>query len=189
VSDLKAVMIGCGRRAAEYAAGIKNVPGVSCAACADVDRERADALAADYHLTAYYEAMEMMEIEAPDIIAIFTPFGSRAKLTRMCAEKRIPAIIVQTPVVRTLTQARDLIELCRVNRTLLMLSGQTPSQTECEPISSCVHAVNQLLADRESAKLSLRGGAVQPEELVAIASGAGGNSAAARQENTGGRAK
>jgi len=52
-----------------------------------------------------------------------------------------------------------------------------------------VHAVNQLLADRESAKLSLRGVAVQPEELVAIASGAGGNSAAARQENTGGRAK
>lgn len=165
MSDLKAVMIGCGRRAAEYAAGIKDAPGVSCAACADVDRERADALAAEYHLTAYYEAMEMMEVEAPDIIAITTDFRSRAKLVRMCAEKRIPGVIVETPVVRTLAEAHELAALCRTNRTRLMAAGQTSSLREL--LKSCAGAVKQAFRDCDGAEPPTECETVRPEYLVA----------------------
>ncbi|MFO8079928.1 MAG: Gfo/Idh/MocA family oxidoreductase [Armatimonadota bacterium] len=164
MSDLKAVMIGCGRRAAEFAAGFEEARGVSCAACADVDREQADTLAAEFELTAYYEAMEMMEVEAPDIIAIITAFDTRAKFTRMCAEKRIPAIIVETPVVRTLAEARELVQLCRTNGTRLMLTGRTPSLREL--LNSCAEAVKRSFRDPDAGEPRTQARSVQPEELV-----------------------
>jgi len=138
MGDMKGAIIGCGLRAKGHAVGFEEATGVECAACADLDRERADAFAAEFGLRPYYEAMEMLEVEAPDIVAIVTKEGPRAKLTRMCAEKRIPGLIVEKPMARTPAEARDMVEVCEANGTLLTVCHQMTFSREFELLKACI---------------------------------------------------
>ena len=138
MSELKAAIIGCGGRAHNYATGFEEAQGVTCACCADRDRERADGFRDQYGLKPYYDAMEMLELEAPDIVAIVTKEGPRAALTRMCAEKRIPAIIAEKPMARTLDEARDMVRVCEDNGTILTVSHQLTFSREYELLKECI---------------------------------------------------
>lgn len=140
MGDLKGAIIGCGSRAKGHAVGFSQAAGVTCTACADLDRERADGFAEEYGLTAYYEAMEMLEVEAPDIVAIVTKEGPRARLTRMCAEKRIPGLVVEKPMARTLQEAREMVEVCLANDTALTVCHQMTFSREFELLKACVDA-------------------------------------------------
>ncbi len=138
--DLKAAIIGCGPRARGHAAGFEQASGVRCEACADIDRERADAFAAEHGLRAHYEPMEMLELEAPDIVAIVTREGPRAELTRICAEKRTTAIIAEKPMARTLDEAREMVEVCEANGTVLTVCHQMTFSREFELLRECIGA-------------------------------------------------
>ncbi|MEA3400354.1 MAG: Gfo/Idh/MocA family oxidoreductase [Armatimonadota bacterium] len=140
MGDLKAAIIGCGHRAKGHAAGFADAEGVSCAACADIDRERADAFGEELGLRPYYEAMEMLEVESPDIVAIVTREGTRARLTRMCAEKRIPGVIAEKPMARTLDEARDMVRVCDENGTVLTVCQQMTFSREYELLKACIDA-------------------------------------------------
>ncbi|MGI5819342.1 MAG: Gfo/Idh/MocA family protein [Armatimonadota bacterium] len=140
MGEFKSVIIGCGPRAEEHAVGFRQAAGVTCEACADLDRDRADAFAREHGLRPYYEAMELLEVEAPDIVAIVTKEGPRAKLTRICAEKRIRALIVEKPMARTLRQAREMLEICRANDTVLTVCHQMTFSREFELLKACVEA-------------------------------------------------
>lgn len=135
--DLKAAIIGCGPRAEAHVVGFRETEGADCATCADLDRVRADAFAEEHGLTPYYEAMEMLEVEAPEIISVATPEGPRADLTRMCAEKRLPGLIVETPMAPTIREARTMVEICRANDTVLSVCHQIIFAPEFELLKRC----------------------------------------------------
>jgi len=77
-SRIKFGIIGCGRIAQRHAEHINN-KGTLQAVC-DIDREKADAMAAKYNAIAYYSTEDMLrEATGMDVVAICSPNGLHAQ--------------------------------------------------------------------------------------------------------------
>ena len=140
MSDLKGAVIGCGPRAKFHVQGMLDAAGMTCAAVADVDRERADAFAAEFGATAYYDAAEMLDAEKPDIVGVVTKEGPRAGLVAMCAERGVPAVNAEKPMARTLDEAREMVRVCEQAGTVLTVCMQMTFCREYEMLKQCVDA-------------------------------------------------
>lgn len=140
MSELKGAVIGCGPRAKYHVQGMLDAAGMTCAAVADVDRERADAFAAEFGAKAYYDAAEMLEAEAPDIVGVVTKEGPRAGLVGLCAHQRVPAVCAEKPMARTLDEAREMVRVCEQAGTVLTVCMQMTFCREYELLKQCLEA-------------------------------------------------
>jgi len=140
MSELKGAVIGCGPRARYHVQGMLDAAGMTCAAVADLDRERADAFAAEFGAKAYYDAAEMLDAEAPDIVGIVTKEGPRARLVGLCAERGVPAVNAEKPMARTLDEAREMARVCEEAGTILTVCMQMTFCREYEMVKECLAA-------------------------------------------------
>jgi len=70
---ISAGVVGCGGAGRNHAAGYRNAANAELVGVCDLDRERADALAAEYDVDAYYELSELLADVGPDVVSIATP--------------------------------------------------------------------------------------------------------------------
>lgn len=77
-SELRFALIGCGRIANRHAEHIDNM--ANLIAVCDVDKERADAMAAKYNAAVYYDIADLLQNEKNiDVASICTPNGLHAQ--------------------------------------------------------------------------------------------------------------
>jgi len=69
---MKAAVIGCGGAGQQHARGYVQAPASQLVAVCDVDPQRAQCLAAQWHVAAYTSFEELLEKERPDVVSVAT---------------------------------------------------------------------------------------------------------------------
>ena len=116
-------IIGCGGIAQVHAAALQQLPQIELIACADIRKERADAMAEKYGCHAYASMEELLENEKVDAVHLCTPHYLHAPMALMAAKKGIAVFTEKPPVIsweqwKLLEEAASLVPLgvCFQNR-------------------------------------------------------------------------
>jgi predicted dehydrogenase len=107
---LTVALVGAGRFATFIADAATDLRGLSWAAVADPDRERAETLATRLGVTAVEEWQDLLDDPRIDALVVATPPGSHAEIVRaaLTAGKHV---FCEKPLATTSVEARDLAEL------------------------------------------------------------------------------
>lgn len=120
----KAALIGCGNRSRMHVRSYEHVPDAAIIACCDLIEERRAGHAAEYGLSPYTDAAEMIERERPDIIHIVTQPADRVPLMHLAAKLNVPAAVVEKPLAAGVADWRSLVELEQRCTTRFTVSHQ-----------------------------------------------------------------
>lgn len=121
---MRAALIGAGGRAHEHADAMSSLEGLEFVAVADLDRQRADKLSAQFGGKAYADARQMVDAEEPDIVCVCTREKPRAALTIACAEMGVKGIVAEKPMAANVDEAREMARVCAEKGTALVVSHQ-----------------------------------------------------------------
>ncbi len=129
----RAGIVGCGRIGSEFAE--KNIPthagaysaahGVKLVALADLDEEKLKKAGERWGIQSlYHDFKEMLAEENLDILSIATRASNHLELTREAVNNGIKAIYCEKPIADTLSNADEMIRLCREKGVLLQVNHQ-----------------------------------------------------------------
>ncbi|MEM8665369.1 MAG: Gfo/Idh/MocA family oxidoreductase, partial [Pseudomonadota bacterium] len=110
-APLKVVTIGAGFFAQFHHAAWEADPRVHLAATCDMDRDKAEAFAAEYGAErAYTDAADMLAAEKPDLVDIITPPATHEALIALTSAAGVPTIC-QKAFCRSLSEAHEAVAL------------------------------------------------------------------------------
>jgi predicted dehydrogenase len=145
-------ILGTGRIAHDFAAGLRNAPGAVLAAVGSRTQESAQAFAAEFGATAAYGSYEELA-QAPDvdIIYIGTPHPMHADNAKL-ALRGGKAVLCEKPFTMNLREAEEVVALARAGNRFLMEAMWTrfmPALAEVRRImaSGEIGTVTQVHAD------------------------------------------
>jgi len=110
-------LIGAGRMGNVHANCLKEIPQAHIVAVADVLPERAQALAALWHATAYTDYRAMLDREQLDAVYICTPTTVHAEPACAVAERGLP-FFIEKPLALTMRDARRIVHAIEQNKVL-----------------------------------------------------------------------
>lgn len=118
--SVRIAVIGCGYFARYHLAAWRKLAaaGAELVAVCDIDRARAERVAAETGARAYTDVAAMLAEAKPDLVDIATRMDTHLALAKLCAEQRI-AMIVQKPLAPTWADAAAIVELARQAGTFL----------------------------------------------------------------------
>jgi len=133
----KAAVIGCGRigaeiflynkkiRPATHAEAYQNNPKVELLGLVDTNPKKLQA-AGRYFPKAilFNSAEEMFQKIKPDIVSVATSAESHFFLVKLAAKFKTPAIVCEKPISESIKDAREMIKICRENKSLLFINHQ-----------------------------------------------------------------
>jgi len=70
---IRAAVVGCGGAGRNHATGYRTAADAELVAVCDFDRERADDLADEYGVAAYYDLETLLDESEPDVVSVATP--------------------------------------------------------------------------------------------------------------------
>ena len=110
----RTVLIGCGPRGRQHALGLReNESRFALTAVCDLDPRRLTALADELGgVRRYADAKTMLAAEAPDVLCFATPCAVRLPLVELGAIHGVRAIALEKPLAPSLTEARQIVDLC-----------------------------------------------------------------------------
>ena len=118
-------IIGCGGMGKSHASAYTQNPATKLVAAMDIRPESAKKLAAEFSISAVYtDYKEMLTKEDLDLISISTWQGVRAEITVAPANAGGKGILGEKPMVASLGQADDMIEVCEKQRGKLAIGHQ-----------------------------------------------------------------
>jgi predicted dehydrogenase len=106
-TPLRAAVIGVGHLGRHHARILASMPGVALAAVVDINRARADEIAATYGAAALYDARDVLG--RADAVTIAVPTERHHDVALPFLEARVP-VLVEKPFARTLDEADRLID-------------------------------------------------------------------------------
>lgn len=110
---LNLALVGCGRISKKHCEAIRNLPDARLVAVCDVNKDRAESLAAENGLDKYYlDYNEMLEQETVDIVTVLTPSGMHAEHVINIVRRFRKHIIVEKPMALRLEDADEMIKSC-----------------------------------------------------------------------------
>ena len=137
-------VVGCGGIAQVHGGGLRELPGVELAACADIRPERAQAFAETFGGVPYHSLEEMLEKERLDCLHLCTPHYLHTPMAKLAAERGIHVFTEKPPVMnraqweefQALEQAPVRVGVCFQNR-----------------YNQSVHLLKEVLASGEAGKV------------------------------------
>lgn len=119
-SDLRFAIVGCGRIANRHAEHINNL--AQLAAVCDIDKGKADTLAAEYGVKAYYTIEDMLENEKDvAVMSICTPNGLHAEHS-IKSLKAGYHVLCEKPLATSVTDCGEMIKTAeQCNRRLFAI--------------------------------------------------------------------
>jgi len=111
----KVGIIGCGRRGKAHARGYAASRDAEIVACADPNRENAEALAKEQKVPeskVYADYERMLEVEEPDVVSICTWPGLHAQMVIDSAEAGVKAVFCEKPMAPTWGESKRLYQAC-----------------------------------------------------------------------------
>ncbi|GAB4467536.1 MAG: Gfo/Idh/MocA family oxidoreductase [Armatimonadaceae bacterium] len=112
MSESRFALLGAGFWARYQLAAWREVPGATCVAICDPDRDKAAYLADLHQIPHVYTSLEeLLSRETPDFVDIVTPPKTHKDLVLFCASKGLPAIC-QKPMAETVEDAAQMVAAC-----------------------------------------------------------------------------
>ncbi len=112
MKELRFAVIGSGFWSHYQLAAWREVPGVRCVAACNRTRAKAEALAAEFEMTAVFDDAEKMLREVrPDFVDVITDVATHARFVQLAAAQGVP-VICQKPLAPNLATAREMIAVC-----------------------------------------------------------------------------
>lgn len=105
-------ILGAGLVSPFHAKGVRDSKGGQLVAFCDMSRERADKLAKDFSVKAYYSLDEMLKDPAIDIVNVALPNHLHRDAVIQCA-KAGKHVVTEKPPAMTLQDTDDMIAACR----------------------------------------------------------------------------
>lgn len=105
-------IVGCGNIAGPYAEDFANYPELDFRGVADLDLDRAGALAAKVGVSAYSGIDDLLADPAVELVVNLTTFHAHREVTARCLEAG-KHVYSEKPLAMTYAQARELVELAR----------------------------------------------------------------------------
>jgi len=121
--DLGFGIIGCGAISHMHAGAVNAIEGATLVACSDVSESSLSAFSAQYNITPFNDAEEMLKDERIDVVSICTPSGLHKKFCIMCA-KAGKHIVVEKPMALTTDECDEIIEACETYSVKLEVISQ-----------------------------------------------------------------
>ena len=121
MSTMRFALFGAGFWSAYQLAAWRELGGVECVAICDVDRDRAEALAARFGVPVTYDdPATLLKRETPGFVDIVTNVESHRPLTLLAASHGVP-VICQKPLAPSLAEAREMAQVCRTANVPLLV--------------------------------------------------------------------
>jgi predicted dehydrogenase/nucleoside-diphosphate-sugar epimerase len=116
--ELRVGLVGAGYVSAYHARALKTLPHVRIVGLADLSRDRAQALAAQFAIPSVYESLSDMREARPDVLHILTPPASHCQLTLEALAMGCH-VFVEKPMALTRQECDAMVaEAQRVGRVL-----------------------------------------------------------------------
>ncbi len=112
MKTLKIGLIGCGRISVMHLASIESMPDAELVACADIKKDRADAVASRYGGTAYSSYEEMLDKEALDVVHICLPHHLHSKVACYAFEKGVH-VLTEKPMDVDFESAENAVKTAK----------------------------------------------------------------------------
>ena len=106
---VKIAVIGVGNMGRPHARDVSDLPNVELVAICDIDRAKADQIAAEYGVNAYYDYQDLFKIADLDGIIIATPHYDHTPITIDAFAQGIH-VLVEKPIAVHAKDARKMIE-------------------------------------------------------------------------------
>lgn len=130
-------MIGCGRIGAEvfnyrkemgpatHAGAYQGHPRIKLVGLVDTNQKKLN-LASKYFpgISLFASAEEMFRNIKPDIVSVATHSDSHLPLVKLAAKFGTRAIVCEKPIAGSLKEAKEMIKICRENKSLLFINHQ-----------------------------------------------------------------
>lgn len=128
--------IGAGFWARFQLHGWQSAGGAECVALCDRDRAKAEALAAEFNISAVYDdAAELLRNEKLDFIDIITGPEAHAELVRMAVSHSVP-VVCQKPMAVSYEEAENMVDTCRMADVPLYVNENWRWQTSIRELKS-----------------------------------------------------
>ena len=137
MSPLRVAVIGVGALGKHHARILSALPGASLTAVVDINRSRAEEIAAAHHTRPLFDARQLDG--QVDAVTIAVPTESHASIALPFLEAGIP-VLVEKPIARTINEADAMIEAA-ARRGAALAVGHT------ERFNPAVAAARSVLAD------------------------------------------
>lgn len=115
-----AVVGGAGMWGRNYLSAYARHPSCEIVGLVDRARDRRDAFAERYDVSATYDNVEeLLDREVPDIVSAIVPVSQNHPVVTACAEAGVRVISCEKPLSASLTEADEIVRFCRERGTLL----------------------------------------------------------------------
>ena len=112
-------LIGAGGAAALHVPAMRTLPGIEVVAIADVDRSRAERIAARYGIPEAYESTEALLANASvDALAVLSPHHMHLPAVQLAAERGVH-VLVEKALAPTTADADRMVEICKRHQVVL----------------------------------------------------------------------
>ena len=118
---VKVGLVGAGYVSTYHARALRSLPFVEIVGIADLDRERAAALAAQFQIPAVYPSLQAMAEAHPKVIHILTPPGSHAALALEALEMGCH-VFVEKPMAESAADCDRMIRSAREKGLVLSVN-------------------------------------------------------------------
>lgn len=106
-------MIGCGRKATQFARAYSLDPNTEVVAASDPDSWTLDLLCKRFSIPGYTDNNTMLQEEKIDIAACFVPASAAPDVIISAAQAGVKAVHRQKPIAATLEDASRMVDVCR----------------------------------------------------------------------------
>ena len=122
MSELRGVLIGCGHISRSHLPGWAAAPDARIVAVCDLDRQRAEARAAEHGIARVYtEPAAALDAERPDFVDIATRPETHQALIELAAARGCH-VLCQKPLAASLAEAEAMADRCRRAGVRLMVN-------------------------------------------------------------------
>lgn len=122
-TDLKVAVLGAGAIASQHFEAIRRTDGFVACAVADIQLERAQAIAETYGITAYRDYQELIRRERPDVVAIALPHFLHRESAIFAAEHGCH-LMLEKPMALNVAECDDIMEAAK-KADIRILIGHT----------------------------------------------------------------
>jgi predicted dehydrogenase len=124
MAKYRIAVIGSGFRSHAHIQCYQYIDNAQVVACCDPDVEKAEKVAAQYHLNAYPDARSMIQAEHPDMVHIVTWPSTRVELVSLVSELKVPLCTVEKPIATAVKDWKALCAVQAVTQTKFAVSHQ-----------------------------------------------------------------
>jgi 2-alkyl-3-oxoalkanoate reductase len=121
ISEIRVGLVGAGYVSTYHARALRSLPYVKIVGIADLDQERAKALAEQFQIPAVYSSLAEMRAAAPQVIHVLTPPASHAALAIEAMEMGCH-VFVEKPMAETAADCDRMMAMARERGVVLSVN-------------------------------------------------------------------